>query len=448
MNKLLFTLALCGNALAFSTQAQQSPLAERPTVVHAATRFAAFPGMRSAGSRSTATSVRRPGTCVHYSWNNQSWTDAVTEAYTYDGQARLTRQADTDSVTQMPQTNMTRTFDANGNLLQELYQNWNGFAFANVARATMTYDSHNQLTEELLQGYDQGTWLTMKGTRFQYTYNAAGQVVAKVKQRLDFSNNTYINRERYLYTVPTSGEWTAETTQNWFNGTWRDSIRTTMVVWHDFAKDQMQSADIEERYSPNWIQYRFVGTYSPTTERRTLQLQQASGFVNHTSIANDYDAAGNLTSYREENWVASSGTWTTQIEHRYLYTYNATGDVVRRIRMFYEDGITNGLEYLHRDNYKNFQAIALATQPRLLPAETVQAYPNPSSDGRIRVETNLPGAVQLRLRDALGRTVLQRTYASGQGLSADLDLSQQPKGIYQLELSAPAGVVRQKVAVQ
>jgi hypothetical protein len=393
-----------------------------------------------------SSNVRVPGSAVHYGWNGQGWDSPIIEAYTYDNQARITSQADTDSLSRMPQSNFVYIYDGAGNLLEALVRNWNGVRLEDVARETMTYDTHNNVTQELVQMYTQGSWVTVKGTRYQYAYNPAGHMVSKVKLGLDFANN-YVNRERHLFTVPTSGEWTAETIQSWTNNAWSDSLRTTMAVWHNFAKTQMQSANIEARLGPIWVPFRFVGTFSPVLDRRTLQMRRGGSFVNQFSMVKEFDAAGNMTSFREEEWEPGTSTWDTQLESRYLYTYNAAGDMVRRIGQFNEVGVTNGLQNISRDNYKNFQTITLAAQTPRLPAESLRAYPNPSPDGRFRVQTNLPGAVQLRLTDALGRSVLKRDFPSGLSSAVDLDLSQQPKGVYSLELSSGLGVARHKLVV-
>lgn len=450
MNSLLISLALLGSTLAASAQQIALPGQLRQATA-APTRYAALPGMGRDDARRTSTTVRVPGRAVHYNWSatGMRWEDATTQTLTYNSKAQLQRQVEADSATADPQTTIINTYDAAGNPTEAIVQQWNGSSWTNAARLTLAYDSHQLMTEQSVQLYANGLWLTISGNRYQNQYDAAGRLVSRTSQKR-LGSGAYANEQRSLFTLPASGQaWTASTIQSWTGTAWQDSVRIGSAVWQDFAKDYLLSATYEERQGSTWQPGRFVGTYTPTAERRIVQRQVGTTYVNDTQQARDIDAAGNQTSFREEQWNTVGNAWEVQYEDRTLLTYNASGDIVRRIEQMNKVGDTNGLENQERINYSNFQTIALANRTTLLPANTLQAYPNPSADGRFVLHINLLGGlVQLTINDALGRAVLSQEYPAGLPATLPLDLSQHPAGLYTLEVRTASGVARQRLVVQ
>jgi hypothetical protein len=430
----LFSLLLLGSTLAAPAEAQQLPA--RPA--HSSP-LSQLPGLSSLAQRSTSSSVRKPGTAVKYDWDNSQWENAAAQTFTYDGRARLTLLATVDSATRSPQTNEISTYNAAGAITEVRYQSWNGTAYADLARLTLSYDTRNNLSESQVQIYNGSRWQTTEGSRFQNTYDAAGHLATQVEQR--YNGTGYQNRARHVFTVPATGVWTAQATQRWRNNAWADTLRISNVGWHNFGQQQMSSADYEVLMNGSWLSFRLTGSYSATTEQRTMQRRVGSNFANFYRMNASYDAAGNKSYEKEESWNGTS--WDIDREERDLLTYNASGDITRRISQANKTGAPNGLENIERWNYANFQTIALAARPQTLPAGTLQAYPNPSTDGRFVLQAALarPTAAELRVTDALGREVLRRTY------SPTLDLSHLPAGLYLLELHTDVGVARQKVQV-
>lgn len=96
-----------------------------------------------------------------------------------------------------------------------------------------------------------------------------------------------------------------------------------------------------------------------------------------------------------------------------------------------------------------YTGITLATNAALAARLGVTAFPNPAPDGRFLVRAGgLKGATPTRVLDGLGRTVLAETWTSPALAPLALDLSEQPTGVYVLELTTPEGLVRQKLVVR
>ncbi|OON65675.1 YCF48-related protein [Hymenobacter sp. CRA2] len=88
-----------------------------------------------------------------------------------------------------------------------------------------------------------------------------------------------------------------------------------------------------------------------------------------------------------------------------------------------------------------YNGTALAVRGRALSAGPLQAYPNPSANGRFALQLPTTGLRirSVRVLDALGRVVYQ---ASSLPADQRLDLSQQPKGLYSLTIQTNEGLLR------
>jgi photosystem II stability/assembly factor-like uncharacterized protein len=96
-----------------------------------------------------------------------------------------------------------------------------------------------------------------------------------------------------------------------------------------------------------------------------------------------------------------------------------------------------------------YTGITLATNAALASRLGISAFPNPAPDGRFVVRASgLKAATPARVLDGLGRTVRAETWTSPALAPLSLDLSQQPVGVYVLELNTPEGLVRQKLVVR
>ena len=83
------------------------------------------------------------------------------------------------------------------------------------------------------------------------------------------------------------------------------------------------------------------------------------------------------------------------------------------------------------------------------PAIAVQAYPNPSPDGRFTLQ--LPpatSAAEVRVTDALGREVAREAWASAPRSNYSLNLSAQPPGVYTVRVQTAAGSAVHKISIR
>jgi photosystem II stability/assembly factor-like uncharacterized protein len=89
---------------------------------------------------------------------------------------------------------------------------------------------------------------------------------------------------------------------------------------------------------------------------------------------------------------------------------------------------------------------ALAAAKDVALQRGLSVFPNPSTDGRFTVKlAALPAEAQLLVFDALGRTVRTQPLTTA---ALALDLSQQPAGVYTLQIRTGAGTAQQKLVIK
>jgi|GEM_PF-2985969 len=399
-------------------------------------------------------SVRVPGRAVRYRWStaNNAWESPTTIAYTYNSQAQLTQQVLADSATAEPLSRVLTTYNAYSAPTETREQYWNGTAWVDASRLVWTYDSHNTLEEERKEYFDSNgtSWLTVAGTHYLNTYNANNHLTAQVVQEYDSLTQGFVNKLRQLYVVPASGEWSQQTIQSWHSG-WQDSARVVNAQWQDFAKDQMTSADIQQPAGGGqWVTFmRMSGSYSPALERKVFDRLDSSGlWHNYARFSTSYDVFDTMTDSRVESWDDQTSTWNIVIQEHHLPTYDAAGELRRRIDQVLIPFFTTGLENSERYHFYDYRS-PLATQPASAGALALSAAPNPSADGRFELQVaGSPARVSVRVVDALGRPVWQRYYAGSLPASTNIDLSQQPAGVYMVEVRGEKSLGRLRVLVQ
>ena len=142
----------------------------------------------------------------------------------------------------------------------------------------------------------------------------------------------------------------------------------------------------------------------------------------------------------------SGAAWESIIEVRYQYAYNPDQSLRRSIASV--DFLGSGLQLAQLANYSNYQAIVLASRAASA-AGTVQAYPNPSPDGRFTLLLSAPAATgEVGVFDALGRQVAREAWAGTVRRDYALDLSAQPAGLYTVRVQTAAGRIVQRLSIR
>ena len=487
MKTIFPSLLAFGLSLAAHVAPAQRFLHSRPTTVAQLQQQAAAQAP-AAGRRGTSTTVLRPGQVVQYEYDeaNNTWVRPATIVFRYDAAGRRVQQTVRDSATNRPLNQTFFAYNAAGQLTERRYQEdqgtgagWentnltlttynaaglvtevrehiaapgsgsgSGSVWEDQSRELTTYDSRNELIEQQKQEFDRAprTWRTTEGTRYLNTYDAGNFITAQVTQLYRPGTAAYADSVRYLYTRAATGEWTQATGQEPDgSGGWRNLDRTSNAVWFSYAQKQLTSADMEGWDGTQWQTIgRLRGTFTATSAEDILQEYDNGQYVNLSRQFYSYDANGNLLIALVAEWDGAA--WMSLYELRGQYAYNP--DQTLRRSIFLTDELLSGRRTGLLRNYSNYQPIALTSRAAAA-AGTVQAYPNPSPDGRFTLQLSAPAAAgEVCVFDAQGRQVARQAWAGAVRRDYALDLSAQPAGLYTVRVQTAAGRVVQRLSIR
>ena len=473
-------LALSLSLVAHVAAAQHSLV--RPTTVAQLRQQAAAP---AAARRGSSTTVLRPGLVVSYAYNDstRTWVRPKKTVFRYDAAGRTIQQTESDSATNRSRNQTFTTYNAAGQvterrlqldlgtgagwenanrtlttynaagLVTETLNQYNflgglGAGWENENRELSTYDSRNELIERRQEKFQSipRTWRATEGTRYLNTYNAGNFITEQVVQVYRSATAAYADSARILSTRAATGEWTEAIAQEPNgSGGWRNQERTTNAVWFNYAQQQLASADVQDWDGAQWqTAGRLRGTFTATSSDEIYEEFVSGRYVNSARQFVSYDAYANLLNALFADW--NGAAWVSIIEVRNQYAYNPDQSLRRSIASVDFGG--SGLQLAQLANYFNYQAIVLASRAALA-AGIVQAYPNPSPDGRFTLLLSAPAATgEICVFDALGRQVARDAWAGAPRANYALSLTGQPAGLYTVRVQTAAGRITQRVCIR
>ncbi|WP_210518214.1 T9SS type A sorting domain-containing protein [Hymenobacter terricola] len=273
---------------------------------------------------------------------------------------------------------LASTYNAQGQLAQELQSVRVGGSWRPYGRTTYTYNAQGQNTRILDESYFGSTYLADDQELF--TYNAQGQVIVDEFQLADVSGTAFSAFQRDLFTYNAAGLRLTDVQQQYNNGAFADAYRVTNTYTAPIgqpAAAQLAGYLVERAAGTAWQPY-------------------AQG-------AETYDADGNLTTDLYQPYTA--GAFAN--DYRYLYTYQ--------------------------------RVLATATAQPLAAGLTVAPNPAPAP-GPLALHYHLAAAapVAVAVLDALGRPVLCLPATPQTAGEHVLSLPQLPvaAGLYAVRLTA------------
>jgi len=140
---------------------------------------------------------------LYQNWDGYNWVNSEKTTYTYDvnnNKIELLWQT-WDGSNWINSGKSTYTYDGNINLLEELWQSWDGLNWVISWKKTYTYDGNNNLIEQLGQTWDGSNW--MNNWKATYTCDVNNNLIEQLYQLWDGSN--WVNSEKITYTYLLTG---------------------------------------------------------------------------------------------------------------------------------------------------------------------------------------------------------------------------------------------------
>lgn len=317
------------------------------------------------------------------------------------------------------------THDTQGNLVESVWQNRVGNAWVNHQRTTMTYDAQGNMTQSLQQNWDNGSWVN--AYRHTYTYNAQGNETERVGQV--WESGSWGNDLRYVSTYSGQGNITQETRYSWNGSTWGNPDSQTIYTYNgqgnltNWTRQDWGPTNTWVNHSRATHTYDAQGNRITTLNENFNSSELVNAWVNFSRKTFGYNAQNQLTQEMTEYW--GNNNWSNTVNQ--LYTYTPDGDIDQMTVQTWSGG--NWVTY---QVYNYYYACITVGAEEISGSAEVLFYPNPVSDGVLRISGLPAGNNCITLHDMQGRLMVQ--------LHADtdnvrMDVSRLPVGVYIATLS-------------
>ncbi len=352
-------------------------------------------------------------------------------------------------------------YDANNNLILELYFNSNGDT---SSKKTYSYDNQGKETGNITYRYVNKVFVPSK--KEIRTYDPKGYT-ARFESFASSDGVSWGSKEQVIYFASNS---TLEYPDNiekysWESGSKRLIKKYSNMVWTDFERERFSSGIIEEgidrrttfttdsegikkgrlelyNSSSNSWSYTLDEIHTIDTQGNTvvtIQGDYGGGPIVFSRIIYPVDAKGNDAGFIIE--ILTSNKWefvSSELTHN---TYNSNGALTEAINEGKEVGarelIKTGIHYKYRTVYEVNGEVTSSGQRSRNSGFRIAAYPNPCKN-ILNIEGVSKEDMQIYLFDMNNHSVLSTTISEEKG---NIAIENVPSGIYILKVASPSGGV-------
>ncbi|MBC8081695.1 MAG: T9SS type A sorting domain-containing protein [Hymenobacter sp.] len=379
------------------------------------------------------------------------WIDGVAGARTYDARGNTAQIVYTDSATNAPLEKELYIYNAQNLLTEYVQQLWSVSTYENAERAQSTYDAQGNLTLDIYQEWVGNAWVTRNGVRFTSTYNPAGVLTSQVYESYDEGTGIWEPQGRALYTVDASNRWSEIIAQRLSNGSYVNEERIVNITWYNWTKLLPSYYEVQEWdvASGTWNDsFRSSSTYQPNGSSVEISqyLAAPNTWINESRITSTYDNFGNQILDQSESW--DNNAWAIFYSTQYLLAYTTGNQVRRTVEQSYDITLA-GYENYSLTTYDNFLTLGTRKATGLEVAATLHPNPTLSTTTLDLAGLREQGTVQAEVLSSVGQVVQVLTLRPRQGvISQELNLSTLPAGIYTVRLRTAEGIIAKRVVKQ
>ncbi|GAL83923.1 hypothetical protein MYP_1151 [Sporocytophaga myxococcoides] len=354
-------------------------------------------------------------------------------------------------------------YDANNNLISELYFNSQGDT---SSKKSYSYNDQGKETGNIAYRYVNNVFVA--SNKEIRTYDLKGYLV----RFESFGSSDGVSwgwKEQTVYSTSNSTLEYPDIVEkyNWESGSKQLIKKYSNMVWTDFERERFSSGIIEERnvfgddqrttYTTvsegikiGWVEvydsktktwsYSFDEVHTKDAQGNTFMIQQAdygSGPVLFSRISFPVDIKGNNTGYSYEVWF--NNKWKFISSELTTNTYNSNGALTETIYEGKEVGSTDfqstGINFKYRTVYEVDGEVTSSGQPSRNSGFQMAAYPNPCKN-ILNIEGVSKEDMQVYLFDMNNHLVLSTTISGGKG---NVAIENVPSGIYILKVASQSG---------
>ena len=324
---------------------------------------------------------------------------------------------------------------------ERLDQFWNGSGWEDNLRQLHSYDAQGNQTIDLEVQWTGGSWDTVGGAQFEYTYNLNNQAIELRNNNWDPMGNGFepISRERYSY--DSSNEPDTVWIDSWNGTTYVQSIRWLDINWNDYSAGQPAGYFVQifnNGFWANWTRFNWVYGANGSYEQTDLSWIN-SAWVIMTRRVIDFDAQERLT--LNETYNFTNNVYEFVAGSKFNILYNTDDQPLEIVRQ------TASADSIYLNSEKDEYDQIVSRSPAQLTDDQVKVFPNPFQDRlQLQFQDLKPQNWTFTLMDQTGKLVYSQTLANRTSFSSlELQIPQLPKGIYLYQLIGQEGISRGKL---
>jgi len=373
-------------------------------------------------------------------WNDTVWKNCWQYTYTYDANNNQTSelfQTWEDSVW-VNSDQATFTFDVDNNQTSELYQFWKNSIWVNSGQSAYTYDTKNNQTSYFHLVWNDSVWVN--SGQSVYTYDANNNQTSSLI--LTWKDSAWVNSSQNTYTYDSNNNRTSIIIQNWNDSAWVNSSQNTYT--YDGNNNLTSSLSIAWN-GGEWVNSRqttYTYDFNNNKTSYVVLYWMDSIWVNDQQIIYTYDSNNNRTSILMQNW--NSIYWVNSNQYNYSFDANNFKKSATYKSWFGSDIIFGDSTYY----YFHTEIVDVKESSPFIHQKEFTIYPNPSNNGKLTLFINTQISIQktkINIYNVLGENVYSSIVHSFNNI--DIDLSNQPSGIYFIKFQTENNVVVQKIMV-
>lgn len=223
----------------------------------------------------------------------------------------------------------TYTYDNDGNMTVELYEEFYAGELSWAEKYLYTYDDNGYLITEIYQDMEEGNWVNSE--RYTLTYDAMGRIQSELYE--EFYNDNWEQQYYAIYTWE-NGNIIELLEQEWDGSSWIDIFKISASYDNDDNMLQILFSTYED---DAWLVEEIMSwTYDENGNELTALMQssdETGTLQNSMREYMSYDSNNNLVDYVIEFWEGDA--WVAYM--RVLLTYSENGDILTESEQIYDE---------------------------------------------------------------------------------------------------------------
>lgn len=220
-------------------------------------------------------------------------------------------------------------YDANGNMIRNIYFEWDGSQWRNSVKYEQTFDASGNQTQNIIYNWDNTQWVN--SLKDEFTYDGNGNQTQNTSYI--WSNNQWMNYSgKDEYTFDANGNQTQHISYVWVDDQYLKSDKDEF----SFDIDGNQTQNIRYFWDgdewTNFIKYDITYDGSGKQTQNISYSWENNQWVNYSNSEFLYDSNGNIVQIISYSWDGSK--WSNS--EKYETVYDSNGNIEQAVYSFWE----------------------------------------------------------------------------------------------------------------